>query len=203
MQRLRDRCRVLEGGRVALVDVKNSARSRRPFRAPGQPVEPEDAAVHLRQAEPHPHHRPARNRPRPAPGLPLPVAGRQPRQPGPVRRHQAAGQGNRRARGGRAAACRSSASAGWAAPSRTTAPSATGSSGCRNSKPCGCRPARTRPRSTCTPTSQAMMNEPGKLDLDQGPGDAPTSARYSQEDGRDAQPRADQDPPQPARASAT
>ena len=33
------------------------------------------------------------------------------------------------------------------------------------------------------PTSPAMLTEPGKLDLDQGPGHAPTSARYSQEDG--------------------
>ena len=53
---------------------KGPDRGRRPLRAPRQPLEPEDAAVHLRQAQPHPHHRPARNRPRPAAGLPLPGA---------------------------------------------------------------------------------------------------------------------------------
>ena len=33
------------------------ARSRRPFRAPDPPLEPEDAPVHLRRAQRHPHHR--------------------------------------------------------------------------------------------------------------------------------------------------
>ena len=91
-------------------------RGRRPFRAPGQPLEPEDAAVHLRQAQPHPHHRPARDRPRPAARLPLPRQGGQQRQPG--RCSSAPSARPRKPSSARppAAACRSSASAGWAAP---------------------------------------------------------------------------------------
>ena len=96
----RDGCRVLEGGRCGSRRRQRPARSGRPLRPPGQPVEPEDAAVHLRQAQPDPHHRPARNRPRPAACLQVPVAGRRPRRARDVRRHQAAGEGNRRARSG-------------------------------------------------------------------------------------------------------
>ena len=51
---------------------KGPDRGRRSFRPPGQPLEPEDAAVHLRQAQPHSHHRPAGDRSRPAAGLSLP-----------------------------------------------------------------------------------------------------------------------------------
>ena len=38
---------------------KGLDRGRCPFRTSGQPLEPEDAAVYLRQTQSHPHHRPA------------------------------------------------------------------------------------------------------------------------------------------------
>jgi len=45
-------------------------------------VEPENAAVYLRQAQSHPHHRPPRNSARLAEGAPLPESGGQPWQLG-------------------------------------------------------------------------------------------------------------------------
>ncbi len=66
-------------------------RCRGPLRPPRQPVEPQDEAVHLRQAQPDSYHRLERNGPRSAPRDQV----LQPRclgqRPDPVRRHQAPG----------------------------------------------------------------------------------------------------------------
>ena len=48
-------------------------RSRGPFRPSRQPLEPQDAAVHLRPPQSDPHHRRPRNDPRPAAGQEVPA----------------------------------------------------------------------------------------------------------------------------------
>ncbi len=56
--------------------VKELGGSWRPLRAPRQPLESQDAAVHLRPQESDPHHRRPRNRPRPAAGQEVSAASR-------------------------------------------------------------------------------------------------------------------------------
>ena len=108
-------------------------RRRRPLRPPDQALEPEDAPVHLRRAQRHPHHRP---RPDGAP-LRARVQLRR-RRPSaaaatcswsaPSARRRRSSRRRRRAR-----AATSSSTAGSAARSRTSAPSSRASSACASS----------------------------------------------------------------------
>ena len=89
-------------------------RCRGSLRPPRQPVEPEDEAVHLRQAQPDSYHRLERDRPRPAPRDQVLPADRVLERPDPVRRHQAAGgRDDHRAVQPRRDALRDRAVAGW------------------------------------------------------------------------------------------
>ena len=63
-------------------------------------------------------------------------------------------------------------------------------------------PAKTRPRSTCRLHARRCSTKSGKLDLSEGPGDG-VDSRLQQEDGRHAQPRADEDSRATCPASAT
>ena len=110
-----------------------AARRRRPLRPPDQALEPEDAPVHLRRAQRHPHHRPRPD------GAPLQARVQLRRRDGraaaatscwsaPSARRRRSSRKRRRAR-----AATSSSTAGSAARSRTSAPSSRASSACASS----------------------------------------------------------------------
>ena len=115
-----DRSRVDRGGRA--------------FRAPGQPVEPEDGAVYLRPQERHSHHRHPRDGPRPLAGQEVSRPGRGSGEPGAVRRHQEAGRAVGRARVAPLPHAVRRRAAGWVAASRISARSAAGSAAWKRSR---------------------------------------------------------------------
>ena len=78
---------------------KGLDRGRGSFRASGEPLEPQDAAVHLRPPQPDPHHRRPRDDPRAVAGAAIPAKGRRPGKPGAAGRHEAAGLRRDRAAG--------------------------------------------------------------------------------------------------------
>ena len=80
-------------------DVEAAAGGRCPLRTSDQPLEPQDARLHLHGAQRHPHHRPAEDRAAPGRGLGLHPKRRRQRPAGALRRHQEAGPGDHPDRG--------------------------------------------------------------------------------------------------------
>ena len=76
---------------------KGLDRSGGTFWPSGEPLEPQDAAVHLRPPESDPHHRRPRDDPRAAADAKVPAEGRRAREPGVAGRHEAAGVRRHRA----------------------------------------------------------------------------------------------------------
>src|SRR5688572_16632063 len=73
-------------------------RSRCPLRTPDTPLEPEDAPVHLRGAQRHPHHRPAEDAATARAGAEARARSDPPRRQRPLRLHQAAARQHREER---------------------------------------------------------------------------------------------------------
>ena len=105
-----------KGATVGSGNTQRAAGGRRALRPPDAPLEPEDAPVHLRRAQRHPHHRPPAHGEAAGAGAGVRLRGRRPRRHRAVRGHQEAGaRHDRRGRRGRGHAVRPPALAGRAA----------------------------------------------------------------------------------------